>query len=70
MNIKKESISNGDNELLEIENIIANCKNMELVNLCIGQIEESEEFKSYGCESNGLSVTLRYKETWTYKPVF
>jgi len=70
VNIKKESISNGDNELLEIENIIANCKNMELVNLCIGQIEENEEFKSYGCPINGLSVTLRYKESWTYKPVF
>ena len=68
--IKKESISSGDNELLEIENIISNCKNMELIELCIGIVEENEEFKTAGCKSNGLNVTLRYKETWTYKPVF
>lgn len=70
VNIRKENVVDGKNELLEIENIIANCKNMELIKLCIGQVEDNEEFKSYGCSQNGLNVTLRYKETWTYKPVF
>ncbi len=70
VNIKKEFITNGDNELLEIENIITNCKNMEIVNFCIGQIENNKEYQKHGCSTNGLNVTLRYRETWTYKPIF
>ena len=68
--IRKENIVSGKDELLEIENIIANCKNMVLTELCIGQVETNPEFSSYGCQNNGLNVKLLYKENWTYNPVF
>jgi hypothetical protein len=70
--INKEEVINGKDELLEIENIISNCKNMELINFCLGQAEVKVEdgLEKHGCKKNGLNVTLKYKETWTYKPVF
>ena len=44
--------------------------NIEIVNFCIGQIENNKEYQKHGCSTNGLNVTLRYRETWTYKPIF